>query len=164
MEISPWKNLEACCFLPLAHGTAALKEVLPPRHWFPPFWSIPHFLYFSSWSVFQLTLTLDCSLLLLDSCADSICFRSCQCQGCLPRTEHRFLIMLQITGSYKRTSWELEDFLQLKAHEKHMWCLWIRKMFINYIFPSWKNTNSLFHLLLLCIRSCKVSEWWLKQD
>lgn len=114
MEILWWKILEACCFLPPVYGTSALWEGQPRKLWFPPLRSIPHFLCFSSWGVFQLALTLECSLFLLDSCADSICFRGCQCQGRLPRTEHRFLIMLQIIGSCKRISWELEDFLPLK--------------------------------------------------
>lgn len=82
--------------------------------WFPPLRSIPRVMCFSSWGVFQLALTLECSLLLLDSCADSICFRGGQRQGRLPRTECRFLIRLRIIGSCKRISWELEDLLQLK--------------------------------------------------
>lgn len=49
----------------------------------------------------------------------------------------------------------------VKTHGKHMQCLWIGKMFINYLFGSWRNTK--FHLSPLCIRSCKVSECWPKQ-
>lgn len=114
MEILWWKILQACCFLPPAHGTAALWEAQPWELWFPPLRSIPRVTCFSSWGVFQLVLTLECSLLLLDSWADSICFRGCQRQGRLPRAEHRFLIMLRIIDSCKRISWELEDRLQLK--------------------------------------------------
>lgn len=114
MEILWWKILEACCFLPLGRGTAALWEGQPWELWFPPLRSIPRVMCFSSRGVFQLALTLECSLLLLDSCADSICFRGGQRQGRLPRTECRFLIRLRIIGSCKRISWELEDLLQLK--------------------------------------------------